>query len=406
MAEDDVHRVELRAKSIDELRTFLDGTDVDLGCRPVVRKSRRRVRRRSVHAPSYGRTASQRAECPGDYHERSSRTRRRSAAPGRPKSARATGSLRALRRAVSGSRNSAMAYMNVEEIEAALEALATSHPGVTELILLPNRTSEGRQSTRCGSARPTRWWRTPSPSQVDCMHANGFHLTRSSISQPTCSKRIPEAPGLRYGGQRFSADDIRSVVEGLQLVLFPCVNPDGRHHSQTAEPMWRKNRRRAAAGSQCVGVDINRNFDALWDFRRHFAPDSHVSASDDPCDPQVYVGPAAASEAETRNVVSLLDRYPRMRWFVDLHGYVPAIFYNWGFDTNQSSNPTMNFLNPAFDGQRGRGGDAYGEFIPAGDLQTLQKLGATVNRGDLRRERDRLRPRTIVQPVSDVGGER
>ena len=39
MAEDDVHRVELRAKSIDELRTFLDGTDIDLGCRPVVRKS-------------------------------------------------------------------------------------------------------------------------------------------------------------------------------------------------------------------------------------------------------------------------------------------------------------------------------------------------------------------------------
>lgn len=38
MAEDDVHRVELRAKSIDELRAFLDGTDMDLGCRPVVRK--------------------------------------------------------------------------------------------------------------------------------------------------------------------------------------------------------------------------------------------------------------------------------------------------------------------------------------------------------------------------------
>jgi hypothetical protein len=38
MADDDVHRVELRAKSIDELRSFLNGTDVDLGCRPVVRK--------------------------------------------------------------------------------------------------------------------------------------------------------------------------------------------------------------------------------------------------------------------------------------------------------------------------------------------------------------------------------
>lgn len=36
---DDVHRIELRAKSIEQLRSFLDGADVDLGCRPVVRKA-------------------------------------------------------------------------------------------------------------------------------------------------------------------------------------------------------------------------------------------------------------------------------------------------------------------------------------------------------------------------------
>jgi hypothetical protein len=38
MADDDVHRIELRAKSIEELRSVLDHTDVDLGCRPSVRK--------------------------------------------------------------------------------------------------------------------------------------------------------------------------------------------------------------------------------------------------------------------------------------------------------------------------------------------------------------------------------
>jgi hypothetical protein len=38
MADDDIHRVEVRARSISELRAFLDGTDVDLGCRPVARK--------------------------------------------------------------------------------------------------------------------------------------------------------------------------------------------------------------------------------------------------------------------------------------------------------------------------------------------------------------------------------
>jgi murein tripeptide amidase MpaA len=187
--------------------------------------------------------------------------------------------------------------------------------------------------------------------------------------------------GLRYGGQRFSASEMRGVVEGLQLVLFPCVNPDGRHFSQTGDSQWRKNRRRvsASAGQDCVGVDINRNFDALWDFRRHFAPDSQVSASDDPCHFEVYVGPAAASEAETRNVVWLLDRYQRTRWFVDVHSHVPAIFYNWGFDRNQTSNPLMSFRNPAFDGQRGRKNDPYREFIPAADLQAMQDLGRTMN---------------------------
>jgi hypothetical protein len=38
MPDDDVHRIELRARSIEELRSFLNDADVDLGCRPVVRK--------------------------------------------------------------------------------------------------------------------------------------------------------------------------------------------------------------------------------------------------------------------------------------------------------------------------------------------------------------------------------
>lgn len=274
-----------------------------------------------------------------------------------------------------------MAYMNVDEIEAALDALATSHPGVSELILLPNRTSEGRQShaLRIGPA--------------DAQGADGILFTGGLHAREwvppdalvNLAADVLEAhargTGLRYGNLRFSADDIRGVVEKLQLVVFPCVNPDGRHHSQTAEPMWRKNRRQVVPGHgpECVGVDINRNFDALWDFRRCFAPDSRVSASDNPCDLQVYVGPTAASEAETRNVVALIERYPHLRWFVDVHSHVPAIFYSWGFDTDQSSDPTMNFHNPAFDGQRGRGSHGYGEFIPTDDLNLLKSLGGKMN---------------------------
>jgi hypothetical protein len=38
MADEDMHRIELRAQTVEELRSFLDGTDLDLGCRPAVRR--------------------------------------------------------------------------------------------------------------------------------------------------------------------------------------------------------------------------------------------------------------------------------------------------------------------------------------------------------------------------------
>jgi hypothetical protein len=78
-------------------------------------------------------------------------------------------------------------------------------------------------------------------------------------------------------------------------------------------------------------------------------------------------------------VVWLLDRYPSTRWFVDVHSYVPAIYHTWGFDENQTSDPSMSFRDPAFDGKRGRAGDAYREYIPEGDLEALRELGAAMD---------------------------
>ncbi len=274
-----------------------------------------------------------------------------------------------------------MAYLNVEEIEAALEALAASYPEASELVALPNRTSEGRQS------RALRIGVADARAGHAVVVTGGLHAREwvPPDALVNLAADLLEAhargTGLRYGGQRFSAGEIRNLIEDLQLVLFPCVNPDGRHYSQTAEPMWRKNRRRVRPelGLQCVGVDINRNFDALWDFRRHFAPGSGVSASDDPCHPQVYVGPAAESEAETRNVVWLLEQHPGARWFVDVHSHVPAIYHTWGFDENQTSDPSMNFRNPSFDGRRGRADNRYREYLPGEDAEALRQLAAAMN---------------------------
>ena len=36
--DDDVHRIEIRAQTVEALRAFLDGTEVDRGSRPAVRR--------------------------------------------------------------------------------------------------------------------------------------------------------------------------------------------------------------------------------------------------------------------------------------------------------------------------------------------------------------------------------
>ena len=271
-----------------------------------------------------------------------------------------------------------MAYLNVHEIESALANLAAAYPTMATLLPTPHATHEGRKThvLRIGT-------QVASPGGVLMLggiHAREWVPPDALISLAADLLEAYElGAGLVYGGKRFSSDDVRVVIESLTIYIYPCVNPDGRHYSQTSEPMWRKNRRPHANGGNCVGVDLNRNFDFLWEHLSKFAPDT-VNTSADPCDFSVFRGPAAASEPESQNVVWLLDTYPNIRWHIDVHSAVPVILYSWGSDQNQTSDPNQNFRNLAFDGVRGRKDDnAYREFILPKDLDAVIALSQHMN---------------------------
>ena len=102
--------------------------------------------------------------------------------------------------------------------------------------------------------------------------------------------------------------------DNQKYVYFaPCVNPDGRHYSQTSHPLWRRNRNPSESGGNpnCLGVDINRNYDFLWDFHKHFSPKSKVYTSSNPCESRSGLqGICLFSEPETQNVKWLFDNSP------------------------------------------------------------------------------------------------
>lgn len=177
------------------------------------------------------------------------------------------------------------------------------------------------------------------------------------------------------GGKTYAAATVKMIIENMDIFILPLANPDGRAFVLAAngDRMWRGNRA-PNPGKACKGVDINRNFDFLWS--------SGIMTSTDPCNAsQIYRGPSAFSEPETRNVRKLLDDYPHISGMIDVHSYSEDILYPWGDDENQTANANMNFKNPAFNGQRGSIGDAYKEYIPKADLDWLVSVGNTMKQG-------------------------
>lgn len=69
---------------------------------------------------------------------------------------------------------------------------------------------------------------------------------------------------LKFGGKSFTSEDIKKIVDNLEIFVFPLVNPDGRSFVQApnGDVWWRKNRNPNQDLPQ-KGVDLNRNYDFL-----------------------------------------------------------------------------------------------------------------------------------------------
>lgn len=263
-----------------------------------------------------------------------------------------------------------MAYLSAAGIEACLQYLAATYPAICQIIVLPEPSVEGRTSRAIKISHG-------GGDRHGVLFIGGVHA-RELVNPDTLvgwALDVCEAyttnTGLAYGPKVFEASTIKLLVDALDIIVFPLVNPDGRVFVQSpaGDPWWRKNRS-VNPGQPCQGVDVNRNYDFLWT--------SGIGTSAAACS-DVFKGPAAFSEPETRNVRSLLESHPHVDCMMDVHSYSELMLYPWGDDENQHTDPAMNFQNAAFNGLRGTAGDAlYKEYMPAADANWFQSTGERV----------------------------
>jgi murein tripeptide amidase MpaA len=283
-------------------------------------------------------------------------------------------------------------YHNVDEIESAITNFATAHPTIAERISLPLGSRELNRTISCLRIGSNGATAADGALFIFGQHAREWVPPEIALNlMADLISAYVQNQTLSYGGKSYTAAQLRGeIVDFTNIFIVPCVNPDGRFWTQSggdaAHRLWRRNRNPSVSPTpSCQGVDLNRNYDFAFDLNKYFdTAGSEVlqHTSNNPCHPvQIFHGPGAFSEPETQNIRFLVDSFPRIRWFIDVHAFKSEIYYPWGDDENQTTNPAMNWRNPAFDRKRGREGDAYGEYISHADLETHAKLAAHLRTG-------------------------
>jgi carboxypeptidase T len=307
-------------------------------------------------------------------------------------------------------------YLNVDEVETVLINLANDHEEIVTLIDLPNRTWEDRL---CRAIHVHAKGKDETNSNNDAGDRVGVLITASMHAREWGGSDIAinflvnlinaylNNETLEYGETIIPFQKIKTMLEKIDLFVFPDVNPDGKIYSQTNDDpslppdeegiWWRKNRNSSPVPNgdnqhfHLTGVDLNRNFDFLW------SSGIGTVNSDGKPSSETYKGTAPFSEPETKNVKYLLDTYKNIKYYVDIHSYGEMILYSWGNDDNQNIDPDRNFLNPKYDKVRGIPKDfEYKEFISLDDEKIMKNLA---NRMNYALERVRGRKYKVQQAV-------
>ncbi|XP_048398140.1 carboxypeptidase B-like [Stegostoma tigrinum] len=152
---------------------------------------------------------------------------------------------------------------------------------------------------------------------MDC----GIHA-REWISPAFCQWFVKEAV-TNYGID----STMTALLDKLDFLIVPVINVDGYVYSWTKDRFWRKTRSRNS-GSNCVGTDPNRNFDARW---------CTIGASRNPCD-ETYCGSHAESEMEVKAVANFIRQYRGIKAYITIHSYSQMCLFPYSYTYSLASN--------------------------------------------------------------------
>uniref|UniRef100_A0A8C9ZBZ8 Carboxypeptidase A1 n=1 Tax=Sander lucioperca TaxID=283035 RepID=A0A8C9ZBZ8_SANLU len=186
------------------------------------------------------------------------------------------------------------------------DMLVAENPNLVSKIVI-GQSYEGRplnvlKFSTGGTNRPAIWLDTGIHSREWVTQASGTWFAKKIVTD--------------YGRD----PAITAILNKMDIFLEIVTNPDGYYYTHNSNRMWRKTRK-PNSGSNCVGVDPNRNWDAGF---------GGAGASNNPCS-ETYHGPRAHSESEVKSIVDFVKSHGNFKAFVSIHSYSQMLLYPYGY---------------------------------------------------------------------------
>ncbi|XP_035704864.1 carboxypeptidase B isoform X2 [Folsomia candida] len=196
-------------------------------------------------------------------------------------------------------------YQRLSVIHSWLDALAAHNPNIAQIGSI-GRTTEGRDMKTIKLSSNLR-------KNNPIIFIDGGIHAREWISPAVVTYIIGKL-------MSFEPED-REIMANVDWVFLPVMNADGYEYTHTEDRLWRKSRS-IHNGNDCIGVDLNRNFDFHW---------GENGVKDDPC-ANTYHGPYPFSEPESNATAKfMLANRNRIRAYITFHSYSQLMLTPYGY---------------------------------------------------------------------------